>query len=90
MLSEAHIFVRGMVQGVGFRMHTQREARLVGLCGYVRNVANGDVEVVAQGEADAIERLIAWARRGPPAARVDEVAVDFRQPIEAVRGFEIR
>jgi acylphosphatase len=90
MLTEAHMIVRGIVQGVGFRMYTQRQARLLGLSGYVRNLANGDVEIVAQGEADAIERLIAWARLGPPAARVDEVAVDLRQPIEARRGFEIR
>jgi acylphosphatase len=90
MLIEACIIVRGIVQGVAFRIYTQRQARLLGLNGYVRNLASGDVEIVAQGESGAVDRLIAWARRGPPAARVDDVRVEYRKPTVDYGGFDIQ
>jgi acylphosphatase len=65
--------IRGRVQGVGFRDAMSREAGRLGLTGWVRNRADGDVEAVAQGGAAALEALIAWARCGPPAARVEHV-----------------
>ena len=65
--------IRGRVQGVGFRDAMSREAERLGLTGWVRNRAGGDVEAVAQGDAAALEALTAWARRGPPAARVEGV-----------------
>lgn len=65
--------IRGRVQGVGFRDAMSREAERLGITGWVRNRAGGDVEAVAQGEAAALESLVAWARRGPPAARVEHV-----------------
>lgn len=63
----------GRVQGVGFRDALADEARRLGVTGWVRNRANGDVEALAQGDAQALERLEHWARRGPPAARVARV-----------------
>jgi len=68
-----HLRIRGRVQGVGFRDALGREAERLGVTGWVRNRAGGDVEAVAQGNAAALEALIAWARRGPPAARVEDV-----------------
>lgn len=65
--------IRGRVQGVGFRDALCREAERLGLTGWVRNRAGGEVEAVAQGDAAALEALIAWARRGPPAARVEDL-----------------
>jgi len=68
-----HLCIRGRVQGVGFRDALSREAERLGITGWVRNRAGGDVEAVAQGSAAALDALLAWARRGPPAARVERV-----------------
>jgi len=67
----ARIVVTGRVQGVAFRAHTRDEGARLGLMGYVRNLADGGVEIIAEGERDAVQRLIDWAGRGPAAARVD-------------------
>lgn len=67
------IRIAGRVQGVGFRYQTCDEARRLGLRGWVRNRRDGSVEVLVAGEASACEALIAWARRGPPGARVDAI-----------------
>jgi acylphosphatase len=90
MSTESHIVIRGFVQGVGFRMYAQRQARKHGVTGYVRNLSNGDVEIVAQGEAEAVARLIDWARQGPPSAQVDEVAIQERPPSIEFGSFDIR
>jgi acylphosphatase len=67
--------IAGRVQGVGFRLYMQREARSRGITGWVRNRADGTVEAVVQGTPDAVEAMIAWARRGPPSAAVSDVKV---------------
>ncbi len=72
-----HAVVRGRVQGVGFRMHTQREAQRLRLRGYVRNLPDGSVEVEAGGPSDAIDALLEWLRRGPPSARVESLHWDW-------------
>ncbi len=69
------IVVHGRVQGVGFRYATVEAARALGVDGWVRNRRDGTVEALLQGEEDAVERAIAWARRGPPAARVERVDI---------------
>ncbi|WP_192457410.1 acylphosphatase [Musicola keenii] len=70
-------WVYGVVQGVGFRYHTQLQAQRLGVCGYVRNCDDGSVEVVACGEPQAVEQLINWLRQGGPRyARVDRVLVE--------------
>ncbi len=72
------VIVRGRVQGVYFRAATQREARRLGLTGWVKNRADGGVELVAEGEEDSIKELTSWANHGPSAARVDSVDVRWR------------
>jgi len=67
--------IAGRVQGVGFRYSLQREALAHGLAGWVRNCRDGTVEAVLQGGETAVAAVIAWARRGPPAARVRDVDV---------------
>lgn len=67
--------VSGRVQGVGYRDALQAEARARGVTGWVRNRRDGSVEAVLQGTAEAVEAIIAWARRGPPLARVASVHV---------------
>ena len=65
--------VTGRVQGVGFRAATVRQAHLMGVQGWVRNLEDGSVEVVLQGTPDRVDRLLSWLHSGPPAARVKEV-----------------
>ena len=90
MDTEAHITVSGRVQGVFFRMYTQREANSLNLKGWVRNLPNGNVEIVAQGQKEDIERLIKWCRKGPPLAQVNNVEVQWHTPTDKLEGFEIR
>ena len=77
MKARAQIFVSGRVQGVFFRDHTQRWASSLGLTGWVRNVWDGRVEVLAEGEKDKIEDRISRLRQGPPLARVDNLEVNW-------------
>ena len=68
-----HVRVTGRVQGVGYRDGMRSAALARGVSGWVRNCRDGSVEAVLQGEAAAVEAVLDWARRGPPAARVAEV-----------------
>lgn len=71
---EVRLCVTGLVQGVGYRWSMTREARSLGLAGWVRNRRDGSVEAQFAGPRQQVERLIVWAGTGPPAARVREVA----------------
>jgi acylphosphatase len=68
-----HVRISGRVQGVGYRDALRTQALACGVNGWVRNRRDGSVEAVIQGEPGALETLLAWARRGPPAARVADV-----------------
>ena len=68
------IRVSGRVQGVGYRDALCAEAERLGVRGWVRNRTDGTVEALLQGSGDSVKRLIDWARRGPPAARVSGLA----------------
>ena len=82
--------VSGLVQGVGFRYHAQRQARSQALAGWVRNLPDGKVEIKAGGRADQLDKLHAWLSHGPPSARVTSVEVEEAEPDEALQGFFIR
>lgn len=69
------VVVRGRVQGVGFRYAALEFAQAAGVTGWVRNRRDGTVEALVQGDAAAVEAVVAWCRRGPPAARVTDVDV---------------
>jgi acylphosphatase len=83
------VMVSGRVQGVAFRAATRRQASAAGLAGWVRNLADGRVEAVFEGEPDAVAALLAWCREGPGYARVAGVEC-AEEPPEGLTGFEIR
>ena len=89
-MSAARFIVSGKVQGVFFRASTREQAQRLGLRGYAKNLENGDVEVLAVGDHDAIDKIEAWLHHGPGAAHVAGVV---RQPVEDARdageGFRI-
>lgn len=70
------IVIKGRVQGVGFRFSAQRFAEKSGVKGYIRNLVNGNVEIVVQGDVKALQDLLVWAHRGPSTAEVESVAVE--------------
>jgi acylphosphatase len=77
----AHIWVKGRVQGVGFRAHVEYIARQIGgLTGWVRNVGYETVEAIAEGKRENVDRLIEAMKQGPRASRVDETRVEWEEP----------
>jgi acylphosphatase len=82
--------ISGRVQGVGFRAFTERQAAVEGLHGWVRNLGDGRVEVVFEGDAEAVTRAEAKLRRGPAGAQIDNVAVEAVAPSGRATGFAIR
>ncbi len=83
-----HLWVRGAVQGVGFRLFAERAARRRGLAGLARNLADGRVEIIAEGPASAVEAFVADVRRGPSGAAVEDVRVAWDAPT-GLSGFRI-
>ncbi len=83
--------VTGIVQGVGFRYFTVHQAqRIGGITGYVRNLPSGDVEVVAEGEREKLEQLLAQVQKGPRGAHVTSVKVFWEPPTGEFTNFSIR
>jgi acylphosphatase len=85
----AHVFISGRVQGVGYRYSTVNEARRLGVNGWVRNLADGRVEAVFEGMREIVEEIVSWCYKGPTAAVVKDVAVEYETP-EGLLGFETR
>ena len=85
-----HMVITGRVQGVWYRASTQREAQALGVVGWVRNCADGDVEVVGEGPRPALEALLAWCRNGPPMAHVEDVRVRWEAPLDQTQDFQVR
>ena len=83
------LIVRGRVQGVFFRDSTRERARAEGLAGWASNRPDGAVEVVVEGEPDAVEQMISFCREGPSRADVDDVEVREEEP-EGLTSFEVR
>ena len=87
----AHVWVKGRVQGVGFRAHVEYSARQTGeLTGWVRNVGYDTVEAIAEGERQDVELFIAAMKQGPRASRVDESTVEWETPTGEFREFGVK
>jgi len=83
------VVVHGRVQGVFFRDSCERMARSAGVSGWVRNRNDGAVEAVFEGEPDAVERIVGWARQGPRRADVERVEMFEEEPV-GESGFRVR
>jgi acylphosphatase len=83
------VLVTGRVQGVFFRHETSRRASAKRVAGWIRNLPDGRVEAVFEGEAEPVEAMISWCRSGPPLAQVEDVQVEWEAP-RGERGFRAR
>jgi acylphosphatase len=89
MNARAHVVISGRVQGVAFRIATVEEAQRLGLDGWVRNLRDGRVEALAEGERPKVEALVAWCHHGPPPARVMDVQVSWEPAQGGLGPFDI-
>lgn len=90
MATRAHALFFGKVQGVYFRDNTRRKARELGVAGWVRNLRDGSVEAVMEGDREAVEALIDWCKRQQPYARVSEAKVSWEEATGEFDGFRVR
>jgi len=88
-LRRVSLRIKGRVQGVFYRESTRQTATALGVAGWVKNLPDGDVAAMAQGPGEAVEALIAWCRKGPPAAQVVEVIVQDEAPGSDVSSFAV-
>ncbi len=90
MRVRAHVFISGRVQGVFFRSTTQEVAEELGLTGWVRNLSDGRVEAVFEGEKEKVDRAIEFCRKGPRGARVTGIEVKWEEYTGEYKDFKIR
>jgi acylphosphatase len=79
MRIQVHVVISGKVQGVWYRASTKKKAEELGLTGWVKNTADGNVEAVFEGDASMVDEMVAWCWIGPPLARVTDVKVTRRE-----------
>ncbi len=88
-LVRTHLYIEGLVQGVFYRSSMRAEATRLGVTGWVKNLYDGRVEAVAEGEKQAVQKLLSWCYQGPPSARVTDVKVFWEEPTGEFSSFEI-
>ena len=84
-----HLFISGIVQGVLFRYYMQREAQSLGVKGWVKNLSDGRVEAVCEGEKENVRKIIEWAHRGSPYSHVENVSINWEKYIGEFDNFSI-
>ena len=87
-MKQVHLLVSGFVQGVGYREYTKREARKIGLVGWVRNLSDGRVEILAQGSEEKLRQLIKKCERGSYLAEVKDISIEWKEPEEDFTEFK--
>ncbi len=90
MKSRAHVFISGRVQGVFFRGRTRERASQLGLKGWVRNLRDGRVEAVFEGEKGAVEKMLMWCKEGPTYAKVTDVEAQWEEYTGEYEDFDVR
>ena len=88
-MNQALLKITGKVQGVFYRDSSQEKAQQLGLSGYAKNMQDGSVEALVQGEEGAIKAFVDWAAQGPPSAEVKNVEVKWQSPTGAITGFDV-
>jgi acylphosphatase len=86
----AQVIIHGLVQGVSFRAYTRSQAALLGVKGWVRNIPDGTVQALFEGDKKKVEEMIAWCRQGPPGARVMQVEIVRESYRGEFKQFDIR
>lgn len=89
MTNTLHLVVKGRVQGVYFRHYTQKQANKLQVYGWVKNLPNGDVEIIAQGKPAALQAFQQWCQTGPLLAKVSELIVNQMANVQPFTSFEI-
>ncbi len=87
---QAHIFVHGRVQGVGFRYDVRKRASALALKGYVRNLADGRVEILARGSRESLGKLVNYVRSNPGLSYVIKLDINWEEPLGDLEDFHIR
>ncbi|MEM2210214.1 MAG: acylphosphatase [Nitrososphaerales archaeon] len=85
----AHVYVSGLVQGVFFRSNTRKQALKRGVCGWVKNLPDGRVEAIFEGDENMVKEMIEWCKIGPPGAEVSNVEVHWEDYRNEYDTFEI-
>lgn len=86
----ANVFISGRVQGVFFRAYTRDKARALGLKGWVKNLYDGRVEAVFEGEKERVKEMLEWCHEGPSAAKVTNLEIKFEQATREFSNFDVR
>lgn len=89
-MKRARIIITGLVTGVGFRSYTRNYAKEIGLKGYVKNLRDGTIEVVAEGYDKQFQTFLQLLRKGPLGAKVKNIDVDWQEPRNEFEGFEVK
>lgn len=84
----AHVFVSGRVQGVFFRQSTQIQAQSLGVHGWARNLLDGRVEAIFEGEASAVQKMVNYCKHGPTAAKVENIQINLEEFKDEFSSFE--
>ncbi len=87
--ARAHVLISGKVQGVFYRVNTKRMADKLGVKGWIRNLPDGRVEAVFEGDEEAVKRLISWCWIGPPGAKVTNIEVEWEEYLGEYEGFKV-
>lgn len=90
MSKRVHLIISGEVQGVSFRYYTKEHADNLGVKGYVRNLPEGKLGVVIEGEKDAVNKLVEWCKKGPSSANVNNIEIKEEKPTNEFKQFEVR
>ena len=90
MKKQAHLKIYGEVQGVFYRANTQERAEELGLVGWVKNLGDGSVEIVVQGEEESIKEMMSWCYEGPAGSMVEDVHVSWEEIEEIFKEFSVR
>jgi acylphosphatase len=90
MKTRVHLHVSGLVQGVFFRQYTKQKAQRLGVSGWIRNLPDGRVEAVFEGEDSAVKEIVEISRKGPSNAKVENVEVEWENFMGEFNGFSVR